>query len=113
VAAFLASKRKISGLLLITPFDSLSTLASEKYPYLPIKFLLKHKFATSSYLKKTKCKVGVIEAEKDEVIPFSSRLRVINAIEYLKFRKILKNTTHFGILTHPFFREKLTDCLNF
>lgn len=51
VASYLASKRPSSGLVLITPFDSLESVAQEKYAIFPIPILLKHRFLSTSYLK--------------------------------------------------------------
>lgn len=72
VAIRLASQRKASRLLLITPFDSLQTIAARQFPFLPIKWLLKDKFESSTYAARIKVPTLLIAAEQDEIIPRSS-----------------------------------------
>ena len=42
-AAYLASQRPIAGLILVTPFDSLTALAREHYPWAPVSLLLRYR----------------------------------------------------------------------
>lgn len=72
VAIRLASQRPASRLLLITPFDSLQTIAARQLPFLPIKWLLKDKFESSTYAARIKVPTLLIAAEQDEIIPRSS-----------------------------------------
>lgn len=72
VAIRLASQRPASRLLLITPFDSLQTIAARQFPFLPIKWLLKDKFESSTYAARIKVPTLLIAAEQDEIIPRSS-----------------------------------------
>jgi pimeloyl-ACP methyl ester carboxylesterase len=44
VAVQLAAKRPLQALILITPYDSMLSVAAEKYPYLPIRWMLRHPF---------------------------------------------------------------------
>ena len=44
VAVHLASKRNVEGVVLISPYDSMTSLAKEFYPWLPATLLLKHPF---------------------------------------------------------------------
>lgn len=72
VAIRLASQRPASRLLLITPFDSLQTIAARQFPYLPIKWLLKDRFESSTYAARIRVPTLLIAAEQDEIIPYSS-----------------------------------------
>ncbi len=103
VASYLASKRDIKGLVLITPFDSILNLAKDKYPYLPMKLILKHPFETYKYIKTVKAPVALIEVENDEVIPKKHSLNLKKHIKNLVFKKILTDTTHMAVFTHPDF----------
>ena len=38
VASYVASKRDVKKLVLITPFDSIENIAKSKYPFLPVSF---------------------------------------------------------------------------
>ncbi|MDM8350508.1 alpha/beta hydrolase, partial [Pseudomonas sp. sp1636] len=72
VAVRLASQRPAARLVLITPFDSLQAFAARQFPYLPIKWLLKDKFESSTYAAQIRVPTLLIVAEHDEVIPRAS-----------------------------------------
>jgi hypothetical protein len=44
VAVALAAGRPLRGIVLVTPFDSLAAVAKRHYPYLPVDWMLKHRF---------------------------------------------------------------------
>jgi hypothetical protein len=72
VAVRLASQRPASRLVLITPFDSLQNFAARQFPYLPIKWLLKDKFESSTYAARIRVPTLLVAAEHDEIIPRAS-----------------------------------------
>lgn len=69
VAAYLASQRANAGLILITPFDSIENVAAHYYRWLPVSWLLKHKFNTAKYIPQVTSPILMLNAEFDEVIP--------------------------------------------
>ena len=44
VATYLASQRPIAAVILVSPYDSLVSIAQRAYPFLPVRLLLKHRF---------------------------------------------------------------------
>ena len=72
VAVRLASQRLASRLILITPYDSLQEIASEKFPYAPVKWLLRDKYDSGKYASKVTIPTAIIAAENDEMIPRAS-----------------------------------------
>ncbi len=68
VATYLASKREIKKLLIITPFDSLKSIADDMF-YIPISFLLKHNFDTVKYIKNLKTPTFMLVALEDKIVP--------------------------------------------
>ncbi|MET1257240.1 alpha/beta hydrolase [Aliikangiella maris] len=69
VATYLATQRNIEKLILITPFDSIENVAQEKFPFFPVKFLLRDKYRSNERAKNIHKPVLIIAAEQDEVIP--------------------------------------------
>ena len=49
-AAHLAANRPVRGLILVTPFDSLTRLAQGKFPWAPVGLLLRHRMAPATDL---------------------------------------------------------------
>ncbi len=59
----------IDGIILITPWDTLASLAHSLFPFLPVRLLLRDNYDSISNLASYKGRIAVIGAEKDEVIP--------------------------------------------
>jgi pimeloyl-ACP methyl ester carboxylesterase len=112
VASYLASKRKVNRVILITPYDSIVSLAKHKYPFLPIDLLLKYKFQSTKYIANVKCPVSVILVKDDTTIPRWSSENLIKKIKNLKSVKVLENTTHANVLNHPDFERTLQKAIS-
>ena len=70
VASYIASKREIKKLALVTPYDSVLNVAQGKYPMYPINLILKDKFDSVKNLSNVQnTKVLVLMAKDDKVIP--------------------------------------------
>ncbi|MFV1984045.1 MAG: alpha/beta hydrolase [Thiohalomonadales bacterium] len=68
VATFLASKRKIKKLVLVTPFDSIQNVAQEKFPIYPMSILLKDKYNSLARVNSITAETLIIAAENDHII---------------------------------------------
>ena len=68
VASYVASQRPVSGVALITPFDSLAEVARTHYPWLPVSLLLKHRFPSCEHAQAITCPVLVIYGGRDQVV---------------------------------------------
>ena len=69
IAAYVASQRRVGGLILITPYDSIANLAPKFLRFFPIKEYLEGYFNTSKHLEHVKGKFLIIAAGSDEIIP--------------------------------------------
>lgn len=107
VATYVASKRDVKGLILITPYDSIVSMGKKMYPYFPVETLSNHKFESVKYMQKVQAPVGLIEVENDETIPkyhFDKlKVEVLNLALHVE----LKNTTHGDVLRHPDFEKTM------
>jgi pimeloyl-ACP methyl ester carboxylesterase len=72
VAVHLASLRPVERLTLVTPFDSLETIASRQFPFVPLRWLLRDKFESWRYAEAISAPTLILAAEHDEVIPRAS-----------------------------------------
>jgi hypothetical protein len=72
VAIHIASERPIDRLVLITPYDSLLTIAAGQFGYFPLTWLMLDKFESWRYAPKVTAPTQLIAAQNDEVIPLSS-----------------------------------------
>ena len=60
---------KIAGLLLITPWDRLEHVAAYHYPWLPVKWLLRDRYDSTSHLASLDRPIWVAVAERDSIVP--------------------------------------------
>jgi len=78
-AVFLASERKVSALVLVSPFDSLVEVAKHHYPYLPVRLMLRHPFESVALAPKLAMPLLCLAAERDSVIPAAHARRLYEA----------------------------------
>lgn len=78
VATYVASKRDIEKLILVTPFDSLENIAKDIFPIFPISLMLKDKFNSIDRVKSIKCKTLIITAKNDKIVAKKYSLNLIN-----------------------------------
>lgn len=78
-AVQLAAERPLSGVILVTPFDSLAAVAKRYYWYLPVDLLLRHRFDSVDLAPKITAPLLCLAAEQDEVIPPEHARRLYEA----------------------------------
>lgn len=79
VAVQLAAERPVAGLILVAPFDSLVEVGKRIYPFLPVNWLLKHRFDSVALAPKMKAPLLCIVAAYDEVVPAEHAKRLYDA----------------------------------
>jgi len=71
----------VEGVVLVTPWDSLSDLAQSLYWYFPVRWLLRDKFDNVKNLQSFDKPVAVAIAAFDEIIPTKSSLRLYESLK--------------------------------
>ena len=79
VAVALAAERALNGVVLVNPYDSLGAVAKHYYPYLPVNWMLKHRFDSIGRAGALRVPLLALIAERDEVIPPAHGLRLFEA----------------------------------
>jgi pimeloyl-ACP methyl ester carboxylesterase len=79
IATYLASKRPISKVILVTPFDSIEHIAQDTLPIYPIKWMLTQKHASIDRVSSINAHTYCILAENDKVVPKKYSQNLINA----------------------------------
>ena len=72
VAVHLAGSRPVTGLVLITPFDSLAAVAARHYPFFPVRLLLRDRFDSRPRAAQVAAPTLILAAEHDEIVPRGS-----------------------------------------
>jgi len=103
VAVALAAERPLAGLILVTPFDSLAAVAKRYYWYLPVDWMLKHRFDAIARAPQLKAPLLCLIAERDEVIPAVHAERLYEAWGGAKRKVVLAEAGHNTTDAHPMF----------
>jgi fermentation-respiration switch protein FrsA (DUF1100 family) len=69
VATQLAAVRQARGLILDSPYSSMLELAGQKYPWLPVSWLLKDRYMTRDYIGQIHIPLFILHGEADAVVP--------------------------------------------
>jgi pimeloyl-ACP methyl ester carboxylesterase len=72
VAVYLASRRPVARLVLVTPFDSVEDIAKRQFPFIPVRWILRDTFESWRYAPSVTAPTLIVAAERDEVIPRES-----------------------------------------
>ncbi|MFN3944016.1 MAG: alpha/beta hydrolase [Allosphingosinicella sp.] len=104
VAAHLAGRRPLDGLVLVTPFDSLTEVAAGQYPWLPVRLLFRHRMEPAADLADARTPVVLIAAEGDQLIPAARTEALARAVPNLAGHHVVPMADHNSIYQHPVFR---------
>jgi pimeloyl-ACP methyl ester carboxylesterase len=110
-AVFLAAGRKVAGAILVTPFDSLSAVAKRHYWYLPVDWMLKHRFDSDLLAPKLGVPLLCLIATRDEVIPPAHGERLFDAWGGPKKKVLLQDAGHNSTDAHPLFWSSIREFL--
>jgi len=103
VAAYLAGQHpdQVSGLFLITPFDSLVSVAQGHYPFLPVRWFMRDRYESARHLESYHGPVAILLAERDEVVPARFGEKLYEAYHGPKKRWIQEGRSHNTLDYNP------------
>ena len=94
VAVQLAAHRPLRGVILVSPYDSIAAVATRYYWYLPVDWMLKHRFDSIAFAPQMKRPLLCFIAERDDVIPPEHAERLFAAWAGPKRRVLLGGAGH-------------------
>lgn len=112
VAATLAQSRKLDGLILVTPFDSLKAVAQGMYPWLPIAPFFEHEIDAAAALERTTIPVAIVAAERDEIVPSERTDALRKRLEHLVSDRTIAGAGHNDIYARSDFQEAMRAALD-
>lgn len=111
VAASLGARRSLSGLILVTPFDSLKNVARQIYWWLPVSLLMRHDLDSAAALRGSGIPTAIISAERDGLVRPQRTAALREAISNLRYDVSLPGATHNDIFVHEGFDPALREAL--
>lgn len=109
VAAWLSQERRLAGVMLITPFDSIEAVAKQSYFWVPVGLLLRHRFPSIEFMAGNRTPVAVIAAEQDLVVRPERTEALVEALENMVFHRVLAGAAHNTLYQLPAYAEALDD----
>jgi pimeloyl-ACP methyl ester carboxylesterase len=111
VAAYLARQRPLAGQILVTPFDSLRSLAGDHFPWAPVSLLLRHRIDTAEYLRGNRTPAALIAAGRDTIVPARRSSPLREAAPNLVFDRIIAEAGHNDLYDRPAFRQAMHEAV--
>lgn len=112
VACYVGAKRDVDGVVLVTPYDSLAAVAQSAYPWLPVSYLLRHRFESIRYVESITAPLLVFYGGGDRVV---RPARTRNLLRYIKGENkvvYLEKAEHGNIDMYPEYWQELVDFIN-
>ena len=111
VAVYLAAQRPVAGVILVSPYDSLESVARGVYPYLPIGLMLKHRFDSLARAPGIKAPLLCLVASGDRVIPRPHSERLYAAWGGAKQWREIRPADHDSLAGEPDYWQSIADFL--
>ena len=70
VTTEIAQNKNFGGIILESPFTSMIDAGKDKYPYLPVKLLLKDKYESNKKIQNIKSPILIMHGKVDKIVPF-------------------------------------------
>jgi pimeloyl-ACP methyl ester carboxylesterase len=93
-----ANPDRITGLLLLTPFDSLANVAQHHYPLLPIRWIMRDQYPSENWLKNYQGPLAIILAEDDTIVPAKFGQKLHDTYEGPKLLILANQANHNDLL---------------
>ena len=106
IAVELGQINEFGGIILESPFTSMTNAAKNIYPWLPVKYLLKDKYDSEKKIKNIKIPILIMHGKKDNIVPFKMGKKLYDLANNPKFFYFTENDDH--MLT---FDEKLVSAI--
>jgi hypothetical protein len=112
VAALLARARKLDGLILVTPFDSLKAVAQSMFPWLPIGPVFAHEIDAASAIRMLDVPVAIVAAERDGIVPAERTDALRKQVRKLVFDRTILGASHNDIYARSDFHEAMHEAVD-
>jgi pimeloyl-ACP methyl ester carboxylesterase len=111
VAIYVAQKRLVKGVILVTPYDSMLSLAKDQFSFIPVSLILKHKFDSLSRAPLIRQPLLAIIASNDRTIPFTHSRRLVQKWGGKVDLKIIEGEDHNSLSTNILYWKYIKEFL--
>ncbi len=102
IATYVAARRDVSRLTLVTPYDSILNIARERYGLFPVDMLLKDRFESWKHVDDIEAQTLVLFAADDNIVPETSTRNLISQFDASRLQAVrISASDHIDILNKP------------
>lgn len=101
VSTYLGIHRKVAAMALVAPIASVRRIAQEKYPWLPIRLLLRHPFAVEDMIGRLKTAATLIYSPTDGLVPVAHVTTILHNANPAIPQIAVPNTDHVSLVLAP------------
>jgi hypothetical protein len=111
MAVRLAAQRRASAVVLVSPFDSAAALGRHHYPYLPVSWLLRHRFDPLADTPPGDVPLLTVVAERDGIIPPGHSRRLFDTWHGPKTWREIAGADHNDLSDRPAYWQAIGEFL--
>jgi pimeloyl-ACP methyl ester carboxylesterase len=108
IAAHVAAKRPVAGVVLASPYDSLVALGKQHYPWLPVSLLLRHRFDALADASRNHMPLLVLVAQSDAIISDERSRALFDQWAGPKTWQVVPDVNHDSLGASDVFWQRVT-----
>jgi uncharacterized protein len=112
VAVYLAAERRLRGVILVSPYDSLVDLGRRHYPFLPISLMLRHRFDSLARAPRIEAPLLCLVAAEDRIVPSAHSRALFEAWRGAKTWREIPNADHDSMSGEPGYWRSIAEFLD-
>ena len=94
VAVQIATEYPVGGLVLISPYTSITDVAKTHYPWAPVSYILRDQFNSLAKINKINVPVYIVHGTEDKVVPTKLGQRLFDSANTPKEFKLFEGINH-------------------
>jgi len=111
LATHVAAGRPVTGVVLVSPYDSLAAVGNHHYPWLPVSLLLRHRFDPLADAPRCGMPLHAIVAASDSIIPVERSRALYDGWAGPKSLQVIQRSDHNTLGGTAEFWHGVTDFL--
>ncbi|MBT8222220.1 MAG: lysophospholipase [Eudoraea sp.] len=112
MATRLAADNQPALLLLETPYYSLLDIGAKRFPWLPVKWLMKYPFRAHVFMQQVLCPVRIFHGTEDRIVPFDSGRKLFDSIPRADKRfYAIQGGRHNNLSSFPTYQQAVIEVL--
>ena len=94
IAIEVAQNKNFAGIILESPFTSMTSLGKKKYPILPVSLLLKDKYQSDIKIRNINSPILIMHGKVDNVVPFAMGKKIYELANTPKYSYFTEYDNH-------------------